>query len=108
MTEALVAASPRMRRGAAQARPPALGPAIVLSEARRAWNREHVGRVAELRCECAEPSCNDWLPAVADAHRGPASCFVVKPTHFNSAVADSGVVVKAADQFFVVEIRQRP
>jgi hypothetical protein len=77
--------------------------ALALSEARRASNRDRVGLVPELRCECTRPNCRHMLPTVADAHRGIADRFVVAPVHF-----EGGVVVRAADRFFVVEsVRQR-
>ena len=68
-----------------------------LSEARRAWNRDRVGLVSDLRCECTRPSCRGRVPAVAESHRRRADQFVVAPAHF-----DDGVVVRAADRFFVV------
>lgn len=73
-------------------------PARNASEARRAWNREHIGAVSELLCECALPDCRGTVPAVADTHRGNAERFIVMPAHL-----DGGVVAKAADRFFVVE-----
>ena len=69
-----------------------------VSEARRAWNGEHIGVVSELRCECAQPNCTDTVPAVAETHRGTAERFIVLPAHLIG-----GVVVRAADRFFVVE-----
>jgi hypothetical protein len=99
MTEALVVASPRTRRNVEQAPPLALAPALGVSETKRAWNHKGVGRVGQLRCECEEPTCVSWLPAVAEAHRGEAECFIVMPTHANGSV-----VVRAADRFFVVAI----
>jgi hypothetical protein len=42
------------------------------------------------------------VPAVAESHRRGADQFVVAPAHF-----DDGVVVRAADRFFVVESRGR-
>jgi len=38
------------------------------------------------------------LPAVAETHRGSVERFVVTPAHF-----EGGVVVRAADRFFVVQ-----
>jgi hypothetical protein len=73
---------------------------LALSEARRAWNRDRVGLVSDLRCECTRPSCRGRVPAVAEIHRRVANQFVVAPAHF-----DGGVVVRAADRFFVVELR---
>ena len=72
----------------------------VLSEARRAWNRDRIGLASGLRCECTRPGCRDRVPAVAETHRRAADQFVVAPAHF-----DGGVVVRAADRFFVVELR---
>ena len=74
------------------------GPALTVSESRRAGNRERIGTVSELRCECARPGCTDTVPAVAETQRGLAERFVVTPAHF-----EVGVVVRAADRFFVVE-----
>jgi len=73
-------------------------PALPVSESRRARNREHIGLVSELHCECAQPNCRDMLPAVAETHRGIAERFVVTPAHF-----ENGVVVRAADRFFVIQ-----
>jgi len=42
------------------------------------------------------------VPAVAESHRRRADQFVVAPAHF-----DDGVVVRAADRFFVVGSRGR-
>jgi hypothetical protein len=75
---------------------------LALSEARRAWNRDRIGLVSGLRCECTKPSCRGRVPAVAESHRRGADQFVVAPAHF-----DDGVVVRAADRFFVVELRGR-
>lgn len=75
---------------------------LMLREARRAWNRDRLGLVSELRCECADPSCHAWVPAVADKHRKDPGEFVVAPIHF-----DHGLVVRAADVFFVVELRSQ-
>jgi len=69
-----------------------------VSDSRRAGNRERVGLVSELRCECGRPNCRDTVPAVAETQRGAAERFVVTPAHF-----EDGVVVRAADRFFVVE-----
>jgi hypothetical protein len=66
--------------------------------AQKAGNRERVGLVAELRCECGRPNCTETVPAVAEAHRGMGGRLVVVPAHFND-----GMVVRAADRFFVVE-----
>jgi len=72
--------------------------ALPVSESRRARNRERIALASELRCECAQPNCRDMLPAVAETHRGIAERFVVTPAHF-----EGGVVVRAADRFFIVE-----
>ena len=69
-----------------------------LSEGLRDLNREGIGLVAELRCECGQPTCTDTLPLAAESHRGTGGRFVVAPAHFHA-----GVVVRAADRFFVVE-----
>jgi hypothetical protein len=73
---------------------------LALSEARRVWNRDRIGLVSDLRCECTRPSCRGRLPAVAETHRRAADQFVVAPAH-----VDGGVVVRAADRFFVVDLR---
>lgn len=74
------------------------GPARTVSELRRAGNRELIGLVSELRCECGRPNCKATVPAVAETQRGIAERLVVTPAHF-----EGGVVVRAADRFFVVE-----
>jgi hypothetical protein len=51
------------RRAACGGAPLALVPA--LSERRRAENRQKIGVVAELRCECAIPNCQETSPAGA-------------------------------------------
>jgi hypothetical protein len=75
---------------------------FALSEARRTWNRDRIGSVSDFRCECARPGCRDRVPAVAETHRRLADQLVVSPGHF-----DRGIVVRAADRFFVVEV-ERP
>ena len=95
-----VARSGRVDRAA---RPPSReslrsGPARTMSESRRARNRELIGLVSELRCECGRPNCKATVPAVAETQRGIAERLVVTPAHF-----EGGVVVRAADRFFVVE-----
>jgi hypothetical protein len=73
-----------------------------LSEARRAWNYDRIGLASDLRCECASPRCQAWVPAVAATHRREAGQFIVASTHFVG-----GLVVKASNQFFVVELLTR-
>jgi hypothetical protein len=73
---------------------------FALSDARRAENRARGHR--ELICECTRPACSARLPACADEERGATGCFVVEPTHFDH---DGGLVVRAADRFFVVSVR---
>ena len=92
-----VARSDRVDRAA---RPPSReslrsGPSRTMSESRRAGNRELVGLVCELRCECGRPNCRATVPAVAETPRGIAERLVVTPAHF-----EGGVV---ADHFFVVK-----
>jgi len=72
-----------------------------LSELRRARNRQNIGLIAELRCECTVPSCGETFPAAADGHRGGAERFIVVPAHLNGDTA-----VKVADRFFVIEARR--
>jgi hypothetical protein len=72
-----------------------------LSELRRARNGQNTGLIAELRCECAVPSCRETLPAAAAAYRGRPERFIVTPAHFNGDTA-----VKVADRFFVIERRR--
>ena len=71
-----------------------------LSELRRAKNRKNHGLVAELRCECATPTCRETFPATAVRHRGTPDRFIVAPGHLNGDRA-----VKVADRFFVIELR---
>jgi hypothetical protein len=73
-------------------------PALTVSESRRVANRERIGLGSDLRCECARPNCRDTVPAVAETQRGIPQRFVVTPAHF-----DGGLVMRAADRFFVVE-----
>jgi hypothetical protein len=72
---------------------------LALGEARRAWNRDRIGLVSDLRCECTRPSCEALVPAVADTHRKEATQFIIASTHF-----DGGLVVRVADRFFVIEL----
>ena len=74
-----------------------------LSETRRAGNRVRIGPDLELRCECAEPTCAERLPAAAEVHRKGADQFLVTPAHFDECTT----VVRAADRFFVIESRER-
>lgn len=76
------------------------GASLALSEARRAWNRDRIGLLAALRCECPHPACTGTVPVVAEVHRRMPDQFLVAPDHH-----DGGDVVKAADKFFVVELR---
>jgi hypothetical protein len=73
-----------------------------LSERRRAENRQKIGVVAELRCECAIPNCRETFPAAADNHRGAADRFIVAPVHLNG-----GTPVRVADRFFVISKKER-
>jgi hypothetical protein len=72
-----------------------------LSELRRARNGQNIGLIAELRCECAAPSCRETFPAAAEGHRGAPERFIVTPAHLNGDAA-----VKVADRFFVIERRR--
>jgi hypothetical protein len=72
-----------------------------LSELRRARNRQNIGLIDELRCECTVASCRETFPAAADRHRGAAERFIVAPAHLNGDTA-----VKVADRFFVIEPRR--
>jgi hypothetical protein len=73
-----------------------------LSEARREWNYDRIGLAADIRCECGSPRCQATAPAVAASYRRGTNQFVVASTHFVG-----GRVVRAADQFFVVELPAR-
>jgi hypothetical protein len=75
---------------------------VALRNARRTANRER-GRT-ELICECTRPGCSAGLPGLADDERGSTDCFIVDPHHFDR---DGGSVVRAADRFFVVRVRNR-
>lgn len=77
---------------------PRSGPAPAVSESLRAGNRERSGLVSEFRCECGRSDCSEMVPVAAELHRGIAERLVVAPAHF-----EGGVVVRAADRFFVVE-----
>jgi hypothetical protein len=92
----------RPPRGVARPRPDAPHPTVVLAvnDARRAVNRARHGLGSALRCECTTQDCRDTLPAEAEAYRGIADRYVVAPAHLRG-----GVVVRAADRFFVVELR---
>lgn len=94
MAPAPVVAYPKRRAASASSRP------LALSEARRNGNRTRADRVSELRCECSRRHCTSTLPASAEPHRGKADRFLVVPRHFGA-----GIVVRAADRFFVVELR---
>lgn len=87
---------PRTSRTQGRRRP---RPAGDVSEARRSWNRGRIGVGSELLCECAHANCSRKLPAVAEMHRGTAKRFIVTPEHLSD-----GVVVRAADLFFVIEL----
>ena len=81
---------------------PACGTARV-RETRRAGNLGRSGRVAQLRCECALPSCRATFPAVGQSYRGTAERFIVVPAHLGTDLYE-GTVVRASDRFFVVEL----
>lgn len=83
------------RQAARRGAPLALVPA--LSGRRREENRQNIGLVPELRCECAIPNCRETFPAMADNHRGTRDRYIVAPAHFNG-----GTPVKVADRFFVI------
>jgi hypothetical protein len=72
-----------------------------LSEMRREGNRKNLGRITELSCECATPSCSETFPAGAVSHRGTADRFIVAPAHLNGDTA-----VRVADRFIVIEPRR--
>ncbi len=87
---------------------PLRDPTLNLAPARRAGNLERSGFVGRLRCECGRPDCRETFPALAESHRGHAERFIVVPAHLGAIVvlADigNGTVVRAADEFFVVEL----
>ncbi len=72
---------------------------LTLGESRRAWNRDRIGLLTDLLCECTRPSCRETVPALAEAHRRMADQFAVAPAHL-----DGGIVVRVADRFFVIEL----
>jgi hypothetical protein len=88
------------RRAARGGNPLALVSA--LRERRRAENRQNFGRIAELRCECAFPTCRETFPAAADYHRGAGDRYIVAPAHYNG-----GTPIKVADRFFVISNKER-
>jgi hypothetical protein len=94
-TSPLVSSPRRARAASARAR---AKPSLAVSEARRAWNIERAGVVSELRCECGLPACRETVPGIAERYRGTGDHFVLRPPHFRF-----GVVVRAADRFFVVD-----
>ena len=69
-------------------------------------SRQRLGRVParrmalvrDPRCECGRVGCTETVPPAAESHRRSADSIVVIPAHFGG-----GVVVRAADRFFVVE-----
>jgi hypothetical protein len=73
-----------------------------LAAARRAVNRERISIVLQLRCECTRPRCRESFPTAAERHRGGGDRFIVVPAH-----VDHGLVVRAADRFFVVQANDR-
>jgi hypothetical protein len=105
MTQVL-ASSARKRVGLGPSVPEAWQPMVpapvsTLSERRRAGNRTNLGRITELSCECATPSCRKTFPAGAVSHRGTANRFIVAPAHLNGETA-----VRVADRFIVIEPRR--
>jgi hypothetical protein len=105
MTQVL-ASSVRKRIGLGPSVPEAWQPIVpagvsALSEMRRAGNRTNLGRITELSCECATPSCQETFPAGAVSHRGTADRFIVAPAHLNGDSA-----VRVADRFIVIEPRR--
>ncbi len=87
----------RATRAAGRNRRAGSGLVPALRESRRRDNRRNRGLVAELRCECAIPSCRETLPAAANYHRGTADRYIVAPAHLNG-----GTPVRVADRFFVI------
>jgi len=73
-----------------------------LAATRRALNRERISVVAQLRCECTRRRCRESVPTAAERHRGRSDRFIVVPAH-----VDHGLVVRAADRFFVVQANDR-
>jgi hypothetical protein len=77
------------------------GSAITGSRGAETWPRGDF--VADLRCECGRPNCRETFPAVAEPHRGKPGHVIVAPNHYLGL----GAVLRAADQFFVVEVNER-
>jgi hypothetical protein len=71
-----------------------------LAAARRAVNRARNSVALQLCCECTRQRCRESFPALAERHRGRGDRFIVVPAH-----VDHGIVVRAADEFFVVRLR---
>jgi hypothetical protein len=87
---------------------PRRGRVTNLALARRTGNLERTGIVGRLRCECPLPECNETVPALAETHRGILERFIVVPAHLGGLVAANALgatVVRAADRFFVVDLR---
>jgi hypothetical protein len=85
-----------------------LGQVTNLALARRTGNLERTGIVGRLRCECPLPECDETVPALAETHRGILEHFIVVPAHLGGLVAANALgatVVRAADRFFVVDLR---
>ena len=68
----------------------------------RATIRRTPRGLATVRCECGDPACRATVPAVAATHRGLSGRIVMTPSHLNG-----GTVVRAADEFFVVQPDRR-
>src|SRR5690348_13139472 len=86
-TQSTYEATPAVRRRFRSAR--TSSSQLTLRDSRRAWNRDGIGLLSDLLCECTRPSCQERIPAVADAHRRIVDQFAVAPAH-----VDGGIVVR--------------
>jgi hypothetical protein len=80
---------------------PMVAAVSALSEVRRAENRTNLGRLTELSCECAIPSCRETFPAGAVSQRGSADRFICAP-----ALLMGDTAIRVADSFIVIEPRR--
>jgi hypothetical protein len=64
----------------------------------RRWNHP----LDQMPCECGRPDCRETFPIGASVHRSALRDLLVSPSHY---IFGQGTVVRAADEFFVVQAR---